>query len=229
MESRNHENGAKPKSHTSRKTLKNRQMKTKQVLVLSLIIGTLLGGCVSRRATLKTFIDPAIQSTSVKTTAVFAMRNTAFSPGETMEMDRTITQAFFQTNVYIKVIGTTDAGALLNRENLADEYSSFLSGFEYSGMPNTVFLNKLKERLNVDAILQGRLSEVVQTDRMKHVPARTTATVRYTLLSTTTGRILWEATSNAVIQTHKRFAPPIYEVATFAQNKILTSIPTLGK
>lgn len=204
-------------------------MKTKQVLIFSLIIGILSGGCVARRATLKTFIDPSIQSTSVKTVAVFAMRNTAFSPGETMEMDRTITQAFFQTNLSVKLIGTADASAMLNRENLADEYAGFLGGFETSGMPNTVFLNKLKEKLEVDAILQGRLSEVVQTDRMRHVPARTTATVRYTLLSTTSGRILWEATSNAVIQTHKRFAPPIYEVATFAQNKILTSIPTLGK
>jgi len=207
---------------------KTNKMKTR-LLFFVLLIGILFTGCVAKRVTLKTFIDPSIQSASVKTVAVFAMRNTAFSPGETMEMDRTITQAFFQKNNAVTAIGTSDAEILLNKENLADEYASFLSGFESSGMANTVFLNKLKAKLSVDAILQGKLSEVMQNDKMRGLPAKTTVTVRYTLLSTSTGRILWEATSNAVIQTHKRFAPPIYEVATLAQNKIISSIPTLAK
>ena len=189
-------------------------MKAKEILIFSLIIGTFIGGCVSRRATLKTFIDTSILSTSVKTVAVFAMRNTAFNPGETMEMDRTITQAFFQTNSTVNSTGTTDAGVWLNNEKFADEYASVLLGFETSAMPNTVFLNNLKEKLNTDAILQGKLSEIVQTDKMRHIPAKTTVTVKYSLLSITTGRILWKATSNAVIQMYKRFAPPIFEVAT---------------
>lgn len=211
----------------SRKT-KIKKMKTR-LLFFVLISGFLFVGCVAKRATLKSFIDPSIQSTAVKTVAVFAMRNTAFSPGETMEMDRTITQAFFQKNSSVNAIGTSDAATLLNKENLADEYASFLTGFETSGMANTVFLNKLKAKLNVDAILQGKLSEVMQQDKMRGLPAKTTVTVRYTLLSTSTGRILWESTSNAVIQTHKKFAPPVYEVATLAQNKIISSIPTLAK
>ncbi len=207
-------------------------MKKKQVLVFSLIIGTLFGGCVARRATLKTFIDPSIQSTSIKTVAVFAMRNTAFSPGETMEMDRTITQAFNEKNPSVAIFGTTKSDELINKENLVPDYTAFLGEFETSGLPNLVFLNKLKSLFKIDAILQGRLSEIEHRDAGPHMHAQSSLTVRYTLLSTTTGRILWEGTSHAVVEygkTKGRFAPPFYEVATLAQEKIIRSVPLLGK
>jgi hypothetical protein len=77
-----------------------------------------------------------------------------------MEMDRTITQAFFQTNLSVKLIGTADASTMLNRENLADEYAGFLGGFETSGMPNTVFLNKLGESGQIDHLIPEQIDHL---------------------------------------------------------------------
>jgi len=200
---------------------------------IGLSIAFILCGCgATKRATLKTFIDPSIQTAAVKTVAVLPMRNTAFSPGETMEMDRVVTQSFSQKNSFVSVIGISEATALLNKENLTTEYAAFLENFESSGVPNTVFLNKLKHILNVDAILQGRMSDVHQNDAMRGAHAQSSLTIRYTLLSTSSGRILWEGTSNATIEyAHRnlgKIAPPFYEVGTLAQEKIISSIPALG-
>lgn len=191
------------------------------------------GACTSSRATLKTYIDPSTDPSKVNTVAIFQMRNTAFSPGETIEMDRAITMAFKQKNSTLKSIGTTDASKLLNDANLASEYSAFLVDFENSGIPNTVFLKKLKDQFDIDAILQGKLYDVKQQDKtnmgFSSIPGQTSCTIRYTILSTNSGKILWEGTSNAVKSTGKKFAPPIYEVASMAQAKIISSIPSLGK
>jgi len=204
----------------------------KKYLVLVVIIGLLFSGCWTQNATLKTFIDPSIQTTSIKTVAVFSMRNTAFSPGETMEMDRTITQEFIKKNNSVTVISTSEANAMLNKENLAGEFAEFLTNFEVSGIPNTVFLSKLKTKFNIDAILQGRLSDVKQNDAGREGQAKSSLTIRYTLLSTSSGSILWEGTSNANIvygSTKGKIAPPFYEVGKLAQEKIISSIPTLAK
>ena len=192
------------------------------------IIGLLFSSCVTRRTTLKTFIDPSIQNSTVKTVAVFQMRNTAFSPGETMDMDRDITQGFILKNPNEKVVGTDESARMLNGENLADEYASFLSGFEGSGIPNTVFLKKLNTKLNLDAILQGALYEVLQNDKMRGAKAKTSLSIRYTLLSTTNGKILWEGTSHAIIEWHKKYAPAIFEVANLAKDKVISAFPNLG-
>ncbi len=203
-------------------------MKTKILFFIGILFLQLLPGCVTRRATLQTFIDPSIQTTAVKTVAVFQMRNTAFSPGETMEMDRTITQAFVQKNGSVKIIGTTEAGTMINNANLASEFSGFLGDFENSGIANTVFLNKIKN-LGIDAILQGRLFEVKQDDWARQRLAHTSLLIRYTILNTSNGKILWEGTSKADMEWYKRFAPSIYEVAQIAQQKIISVIPSLGK
>ncbi len=203
------------------------------MFITCLIVATSLfiNGCSSNRATIKTFIDPSIQTDSIKKVAVFPMRNTAFSPGETMEIDKAITQAFMQKNSSVSTIGTTESTSLLNKENLVADFADFLKDFELSGIANTVFLKKLKTQFNIDAILQGRLSDVHQNDAMRGGKAQAALTVRYTLLSTKTGNILWEGTSSAAIEYGKsmgRTSPPFYQIGIMAEEKIISSIPTIG-
>jgi hypothetical protein len=58
--------------------------------------------------------------------------------------------------------------------------------------------------------------------------AKTFLTIRYTLLSKNNGQILWEGTSHAIIQTCKRYAPAIFEVATLAKQKVIRAFQSLG-
>lgn len=188
----------------------------------------LLVGCGSSKVSLKTFVDPSIQTSSVKSVAVFSLRNTALSPGEALELDRAITQEMLQKNKLIQIVGASEATTKLNEVDLVVEYSKFLSDFEHSGIPNTSTLKKIGIQLGVDAILQGTLSDVVQKDATYGVPATTSITLRYTLMSTHNGNTLWEGTSNAR-KTKGGQASPLYEVIDLAQKKILTGLPILGK
>lgn len=205
------------------------------ISVLCVIGCFIFSACQTRTASLKTFTDPSISTAPIKTVAVFPMRNTAFSPGETLEIDRIITQSFFAKNNLIKIISITESLALLNIENLAAEFADFLEDFEKSGMPNTVFLNKLKTKFDFDAILQGRLSEVHQNDYGMGEKAHSKLTMRYTLLSTSSGAILWEGTSSAFVEYGKsmgrkgKMAPSFIDIGTMAKDKIVSSIPTLGQ
>lgn len=192
----------------------------------------LICSCLTKKATLKTYIDPSIQSASIKKVGVFPIRNTAFSPGEAIEMDRSITQGFFQKNNNITLVNTSESISLINKENLSDEFAKFLHDFESSGIPNTTFLHIIKSKFDMDAILQGKIFDVQQNDRLSGKPAQTSLAIRYTLLSTSNGSILWEGTSNCTVEygrTKGRFAPPFYEAATLGKDRIIISIPVLSR
>ena len=200
-------------------------------LVAVFIAGILLlTGC--SKVTLKTFVDPSLQTSSIKSIAVFSLRNTALSPGEALALDRAMTQEFLQKNGNLKIIGASEATTKLNESGLVEEYSKFLYNFEHSGIPNTTTLRKIGKQLGVDAILQGTLSDVIQRDgSYPGVASLSSLTLRYTLMSTQNGNILWEGTSNARKSGATTFskAAPLYEVIDIAQKKILTGLPTLGK
>lgn len=203
----------------------------KTIITFFLIIFTLIS-CVPIKVTLKTFVDPSLQSSSINSVAVFSLRNTALSPGEGLEIDRAITQGFSQKNVNTKIMGASEAANKLNDAELADDFSQFLRDFESSGIANTTILKKIGEKLGVDAILQGRLSDVVQrTGSYPGVASVTSLTLRYTLISCKTGNTLWEGTSNSAKYGKTVFSPPapLYEVISSTREKIFTGLPTLGK
>lgn len=188
-------------------------------------------GCSLSHATIKTFVDPSIQSASVKSIAVFSLRNTSLSPGEALELDRNMTQAFVKKNSSLKILGAAEATQKLNEMGLVEDYSKFLSEFEHSGIPNTVILKKIGTALGIDAILQGRLQNVIQRDgSYPQQAAETSLTLRYTLMNVQNGNTLWEGTSAASKRKGSLAkSPPIYEVIDIAMKKMLKSLPELAK
>lgn len=189
-------------------------------------------GCATQRATLKTFVEPSIQPESIRSVAIFPMRNVRLLPDESRELNRGVSQAFHQQNPNVRIVGPTESTALLNQVGLTEKYSDFLRDYATSGIPNVTTLKEIGRALDVDAILQGEVFDIYQIDGAFGVTkGKTSVTVRYALLSTRYGNVLWEATSNAkkATATTVESAPPLYEVIFMAQNKILTALPTLGK
>lgn len=218
-------------NHNSIKTSK---MKTKSSVNFVLMVFAsllLISRCSPSRVTLKTFVDPSLQSNSIKSIVAFPLRNMALSPGEGLELDRSVTQAFFKKNPNVKIMGTSEATLKLNEYSLVEDYTHFLEDFEHSGIPNTAILKKIGDKLGVDAILQGRLSDIKQNDASYGVSASTSLSLRYTLLNTLNGNTIWEGTSNARLDKTPAWskAPPLYEVIEIAHKKILTGMPVLGK
>lgn len=189
-------------------------------------------GCATQRATIKTFVEPSIQPESIRSVAVFPMRNVRLLPDESRELNRGVSQAFHQQNPNVRIVGPTESTTLLNQVGLTGKYSDFLRDYATSGIPNVNTLKEIGDALDVDAILQGEMFDIYQIDGAYGITAgKTSITVRYVLLSTRYGSVLWEATSNAKKETATTLesAPPLYEVILIAQNKILTALPTLGK
>lgn len=196
-----------------------------------IIIGSLflLAGCVSKKATLKTFVDPSIETSAVNSIAVFSLRNTSINPGESIEFDRALTQAILKKNKNVKIIGASEVTRKLNDAELVQEYSQFLDDFANSGIPNTKTLQKIGKVLRVDAILQGTFSQIIQKDCAPYIPNQTSLTLRYTLLNTKNGNIIWEGTSSSRKSGGRCEAWPLYDVIDLAVKKILTGLPELGK
>lgn len=191
----------------------------------------LLIGCAT--AGLKTYVDPSIQPGSINSVAIFPMRNVRLLPDESRVINRSISQRFQQESPKVRILGPGESIDLINQKGLADKYSDFLRNFAMSGIPNVITLKEIGNALDVDAILQGEVFDIVQINGRFGLDtnSRTFLTVRYYLLSTHKGNILWEATSNVKKSTVTVFepAPPVYEVISIANEKILTSLPKLGR
>lgn len=189
-------------------------------------------GCAVKRASLKTYVDPSIDPASVQAVAIFPMRNVRLLPDEARELNRGISQAFHTQNPSVTVVGPAESVDLLNDAELADAYSDFLRNYALSGIPNASTLKKIGSALKVDAILQGEVFDIKQIDgTYGGDKGETSLTVRYVILSTTVGDVLWEATSNAKLKTATTLedAPPLCEAVLVAQEKILSALPTLGE
>lgn len=188
-------------------------------------------GC--SQATLKTFVDPSIQPGSIRSISIFPVRNVRLIPDEYRELNRSVSQMFHQKNPNVKIVGATESITLINQAALADEYSEFLRDYARSGIPNINTLKAIGETLSVDAILQGEVFNIRRIDGVfgRDTNSVTSLTVRYVLLATHQGNVLWEGMSNATIRSRTVFqpAPPLYQAISIAQNKILTALPTLGK
>lgn len=197
--------------------------------ILVALICLIFAGCSS--ATLKTFTDPSINPESIKSVAMFPMRNAQLLPDETREINRAISQTFSQKNQNIKLVSPANAIDLMNQHGLTETYSNFLRDYSTSGIPNIDVLRKIGASLKVDAILQGEIFNIRQLDSDGWSYASTSLTIRYVLLSTINGNALWEGVSNGrkMGGVFDYVAPPLYEVILLAHEKILSALPTLGK
>ena len=184
-----------------------------------------------KSASVKTFVEPSLQSGLVKTIAVLPIRNVRLLPDELREVNRGITDGFRKQNPNLKVVGAVESVTLLNNAGLADRYSDFLRNYSQSAIPEVKTLQDIGKGLSADAILQGEVFSISQQDGGTAYYGRTSLNVRYVMLSTANGGVVWEATGSAFKLSEKvgEPSPTLYEVIQMAQDKILTALPTLAQ
>ena len=208
-------------------------MKKTIVIIFLILIELFIVGCAVPHVNLRSFTDPALQSSSIKRIAIFPIRNTRILPGESREMVRSFTRELAKKNPSINILIATKSTDLLNEKKMTEKYSDFLRDYAVSGIPNVKILNEIGIALDVDAITQGEIFDLQQKDgHYPGVMARTSLTMRYSLLSILKGDVLWEATCSVSLQSSGSVwspPPPIIEVIQLAQEKILTDVPYLGK
>lgn len=190
----------------------------------------LLSGCAGNKATIKTYINPAFSRDAIHSLGLLPIRNISLTPSEGTEINRFFYKEMIARNPGKSIVDPLVTVQRINEGNLVSSYDQFLREFENTGVPNTNLLKALGKQLQCDAFIQGIVSNVQQIDGKYGSNApKTSATLRYFIISTTTGDILWEANASAskTKLTTLDKTPPLFEVLQIAQEKITATIPKL--
>jgi len=199
-------------------------------LTLLPLLGLLLTGCATNKATINTYVDPNFSQGEVQEIAVFPIRNTRLAPSESQQINRKISQSIKRKNSSIEIMSSAEATRILNENDLSDDWAQFLDDYATSGIPNSNILAEIGSTLEVDAILQGAIVNITQEDGQYGGNKGTTrVTVRFSMLDTNEGNLIWESSSDGIKGTATTVgsAPPIIEVVNLAVDKILNSLPNL--
>ncbi len=188
-----------------------------------------VSACATSKATLSSYVDPNFNARSVESVALLPSRNPSLAPSAARQVNRRVAQGINQRSPNVSVLGPAEAAQLLNDAGLADAWATFLINYAASGIPDAEVLRSLGDALDVDVIVQGEMVDVYQVDGGSGEMGQTRVTVRFTMLDTQEGRLVWEGTSEGIkeILTHRE-APPVIEAIDLAVDRLLSSMPRLG-
>jgi hypothetical protein len=185
-----------------------------------------LSACTTTQV--QTFSAPSLAATQIESIAILPFQHTRFDPHMALSLNRSIEQAFAARNQRIRIVGPAEAQAILEAANLVEVYAQFVRDYRMSRLLNKGALHQVHDALNVDAILSGSLTSVVQLDGAPHRPAFTTLTLTYALIGLRHGVLLWDTA--ATVNTERTVfdkAPDVEEGIPQAQEIIIANLPTL--
>lgn len=189
--------------------------------------------CSTLSSSQRSFIDPSYQKGQISKLAIFPLRNSRILPGESNEIIREMTLTINSSNQSIEIINSQNVIDLLSENNETENFSNFLRDYAASGIANKKYLLKLGDLLNCDAILQGEILDIVQQNgHYPGVMAVTSVTLRWYILSTQNGSVIWES-SCSISKNPEGMASvwtppvPIVDVIREAQAIVIKTIPEL--
>ncbi|MEE9450764.1 MAG: hypothetical protein V3V72_11990 [Ignavibacteriaceae bacterium] len=210
-------------------------MKNSLLIITIILIVFIVTSCAVHEATFNSYVDPNIANEPMTSIAIFPIKNVRLALYESQQINRKISQAIHQRDPNIKLMSSNTVIDILNEYDLADDWAIFLDNYISSGIPDENFLREVGDVLNVDCILQGKIVDIFQRDGAfgleKHsaysLQGETRATVRITILSTRSGKLLWEASTDGVRATSTTLgdAPPVIEAVNLAVDRILQDLP----
>lgn len=180
--------------------------------------------------TTRTYTDPSLAARHVSAIALFPVREAPIAESESIEMNRQIVEALEHKNPGLRVVGPPEVVETLNRKHLVEDYAKYLAVRSQTGISNNDILREVGEALGVDAIMQGNLVELQQRDGtgLSGLPANTTLTLRYSIVSTSDAALLWEISEEIRKQSSSNFgsAPRLRDVLPEAVAKVTANLPS---
>ena len=195
-------------------------------LLLLCVSVSSLSACTTTQV--QTFSAPSLAATQIESIAILPLQPTRLDPHMAVSLNRGIGQAFAARNPRIRMVGPAEAQAILGAANLLEVCAQFVRDYRTSGLLNKGALHQIHDALNVDAILSGSITSVVQLDGAPHRPAFTHLTLTYALIGLRHGVLLWDTA--ATVNTERTVfdkAPEVEEGIPKAQASIIAHLPTL--
>ena len=163
-----------------------------------IFIGLIFSGCATSTATIDSYIEPNFSTATVKTIAVFPLRNARLAPSEALQINREITQAINRKNPAVQIVSASEAVEILNANGLAEKWAKFQENYTTSGIPDAGILHEIGTALGVDSILQGEIINIIQRDGDFYSYATTRVTIHYAMMGVAGNKTLWNATSDGI-------------------------------
>ena len=201
------------------------------------LILLLLAGCVTSDSGLNSYVDPIFNLSQINKIALFPMENSDFSISEERVLDTKVITALHSKNPEIEIMSSYTTINLLNAYNLTQVWSNYLYNYDSSGLQSKHDLFLSWETLKIDAILFGEIVGIHKVDGRDVLYAidgvhggnqgMTKVTVKYRMLSTNTGKIVWESTSDGIKKTREIevSAPPVIDAVNLAVDVIFKNLP----
>jgi hypothetical protein len=185
-----------------------------------------LAGCSS--SSVRTYSDPAMGTRPIGAIAVLPVQNAPLAKGESIRVNREVAQTVSRANPGILIVGPAESVQKLNEHNLVDDYDRYLVTLAQSGIANAGILARIGDALGVDAVMQGALLGFGRRDGYGNAGSR--LAVRYSLVSTVDGTVLWETTAELRSESGPfSAAPTLEDVLPEAIQKVLASMPRLPR
>jgi len=197
---------------------------------ISFLMIVLLWACTLREATINSYFDPAFTPGQIKKIAVLPMHNKNLEPYEAQRVNRLISMTLHERNPNVDLINSERTQKIMEKKDLINDWEKFLDEYLTYGRPDLEILSAIGVALDSDAILQGEILDTKQKDGEPSVNVGTSeVTIRFRLFDVNKGRLLWEVCSIGCKNTGTDYetAPPLFEAARIAANKIAENIPLL--
>lgn len=211
----------------------------RKLLVLSkwLMLSIIFVACGGSTPSLNSYVDSSFDLTSIKRLAIFPISNSDFAHSEIRTVDEIITSSILSRNPDIEVKSTYTTVILLEAYNLDGLWLDFLDEYKDSGLLNKNKLASFGESLEIDAILYGEIKVLHQVDGRDVLfaldgvhggnIATTKVAVKYRMLSTKNGNLVWESSCNGIKETIEAevSAPPVIDAVYSAVDNIFSNLP----
>lgn len=198
--------------------------------VLAVCLTVLLAGCAISRGAISSYIDPTYTPGTIKSIAVFSIRNASLAPSEARQINKELIRALMTKNPKLRVISPSESRRKINENKLVAKWADFIEDYYTSGIANKTTLAEVAKALNIDAIMQGQILKVYQVDGDGwSQKGRTRVTISFSIIETRTGKTIWEASADGIRGNASASspAPPVKEAIALAIEKITTNVPKL--
>jgi hypothetical protein len=201
----------------------------KKFMVLSVTVLLFsICGCGGSGVDTQNYQDPVFETYKVNTIGILPIRNSNLALNEAREVNRYFMTGIARKNKKYILISPEESIEKLNRDSLVERYYNHLVTYSSSGIANTKTLQDIGKSIGCDAIAQGEIYNVIKKDgHYGQNKGETRCNVRYSVLSTKDGKVLWETSveSYDITDFTTSGAPPLMDVVKAGMDKIIESLP----
>ena len=200
--------------------------------ILGIALSLALFGCAMQRATINSYVEPTYNAGSIKTVAVFPLRNASIAPAQANSINTEIVKALSQKSPATQILSPAESQRRINDAGVVTQWSRFIDDFSTAGLINKAYLSDIANALKTDAVMQGFIDQVTQKDGMQFGAGMgiTRVSIRYAIIDLRNAKIIWQAHSTGRSQTGSfgfHVAPEVSEALEPTVEKLTGNIPSL--